>query len=141
MAEETGGNGGLLSISWGNVVGVPDTLDRFLAAPAAFIVGAVLDVLIGGFETVVEAFIDAIVSVGEAFAAVPRSAQAILLDAGGGAGSIILTALNGMFRVLTTAIEAAGPGAPIIAAAVVALTILAAAYTARAIVTAVKLIP
>lgn len=141
-ADEAGdGDSGVLSVYWGDVIGVPEPIRKFAIAPVSFILGALFDVFIGGLETVVEAFIDAITSVFEAVASIPESAESLLLDAGGGIGDVILDVLNGMFSTFIEAFSAAGPGAPILAAVVAALVILGAAYAARAIWTSVKLIP
>lgn len=114
---------------WGAIA--PNTVQEFAAAPVAFIVGALADVFIGGLEEMVAVFIGAILAVFEALAAVPASAESILLGTGGAAGSTLLGALNGFFAAMQAAVAAAGPGAPLLAAVLVAGAIVAGAYVAR----------
>lgn len=117
--------------SWETLPGVPDTLYKFASAPVSFIFGALLSVALGGIETIVESFIQAILAFFGSIEFVATSTASILLDAGGAFGGLILGALTAFFTTVETAVSAMGPGAPIVAAVLVAGIIIVGAYALR----------
>jgi len=137
-----GGGGGGAWLSWGNLPGVPPVLRDFAEAPAGFIVGVLLNVFVDGTETVLTAVLDAALFVYEGdtvgttegmlgIADIPRVAATTLGGAGDAAGSTLLDGLSGLFGTIEPAVSAAGPAAPLLAAFLVAVVIVAIAYLAR----------
>lgn len=131
-----------IKISWGDLAGIPQPVQKFAAAPIGFIVGALLDTLLGGVETILKAFLGAIVFVFEGdsvgstagmwgIADIPRFGANLLAGAFGSVGGGLLDALDGLFVTLQVAVSAAGPAAPLFVGGSIAVAIVVAAYVAQ----------
>jgi hypothetical protein len=118
-------------IDWDSIANIPTPLKKLASAPVSFILGALLSVLLGGLEAILQAFVDAVLAIFDAVAYIPRVGSYIVANAAGGAGNIVLNALNGLFESLAMAAAYAGPGAPLLLAVIVAGVIITAAYLAR----------
>lgn len=146
---ETGDGDGSGGALWGSIIGVPEPVQKFAAAPAGFIVGALLDTLLGGVETIVTAFLDAVLFVFEGsevgstdgfwgIADIPRYAASLLGDVFGVAGTSLITAVGGLFATFQGAASAAGPFAPLLAGVTMGGIIIVAGYGAQAVWTLAK---
>lgn len=118
-------------ITWDSLPGVPEPLYKLGTKPVAFILGALLSVALGGIETIVESFLQAILTVFDSIVFVATSTVSVLGDAGASVGDLVLGALTAFFGTVESAVSAMGPGAPLVAAVIVAGVVIVGAYALR----------
>lgn len=150
-----GGGGGSSSDSttWGSILNVPEPLEKFAAHPVAFILGVVLQRLLGGIETMVTAILDAIqyVFVGDSVnstegdlgvADIPMVAANMLTGAGDTVGSSVLETLDTFVTAITDTALAFGPLSPVALAVEIGVVLVILYYVTTTLLRmALDLIP
>jgi len=122
---------------------VAQVLKSLSKNPAGFVLGAVLTTVLAGVETIVEGFIDGILflALGEDYVLSTTGKLGVadlplyIVDLLGGAGSVITTAIVAAVREFNRSAvafaTAAGPLSPLLYAAILALSVVAVAWTLR----------
>lgn len=107
-----------LGIGW--IATYDDVLKGFGKRPIQFIGGAMLTLLLNGFEQLTVSLLDAVLAVGDSVASVPTLTASVLTDAGSSTGLLIIDLIRAVNEPLLTAAQAAGPLAPVVGTAIVA---------------------
>lgn len=89
-------------------------LKAFATNPVGAVIGAILTQLFIGIETIVEAFIEALLSIFDSFAFIPTTATELLGEAGASLAILVFEGLMGLNDQLIAAAEATGPFAPLV---------------------------
>lgn len=106
-------------------------LKAFATDPVGAVIGAVLTQLFIGIETIVEAFIEALLSIFDSFAFIPTTASELLLDGGGYVARIVFEGMIALNDELIAGAEATGPLAPLVGIVFIVAEVIAVLWFAE----------
>ncbi len=132
-------------ISWDVISGVPGPIKKLASSPVAFILGVVLNQLIGGVETITTAILDALlfVFVGDsatttdgalALADIPLYVAEVLIGAVQPVATGIRTVARTFIDAITSVALAFGPLSPVVLAVAVGVVLVVSYYLMMALI-------
>jgi len=108
-------------ISWGNVVGIPKAIKKLLNDPRAWVLGFVVDWLVGGILDFVAQVFGLIYAAGQQAARAPGLIADGIGGAGGTVADLLLIMADTYIALGTTLVDAAGPIGFLVYGAITAL--------------------